>query len=56
MSTHVKMTTIWCLHMFPRIAHSHMQTKYFNEWEFHHVNDIGKVLAPYAPSSITLKH
>ncbi len=27
-------------------------TKYFDEWEFHRVNNIGKVLAPYAPSSI----
>ncbi len=30
-------------------------TKYFNEWEFHHVNNIWKALAPYTPSSITLK-
>jgi hypothetical protein len=30
-------------------------TKYFREWEFHHINNIGKALALYAPSSITLK-
>jgi hypothetical protein len=30
-------------------------TKYFGEWEFHYVNNIGKVLAPYTTSSITLK-
>jgi hypothetical protein len=30
-------------------------TKYFGEWEFHRINNIGKALAPYAPSSITLK-
>jgi hypothetical protein len=30
-------------------------TKYFGEWEFHPVNNIGKALAPYARSSITLK-
>jgi hypothetical protein len=30
-------------------------TKYFGEWEFHRVNNIGKVLAPYAPISITFK-
>ncbi len=30
-------------------------TKYFDEWEFHCVNNIGKALAPYAPSSITFK-
>ncbi len=28
-------------------------TKYFDEWEFHHMSDIGKVLAAYALSSIT---
>ncbi len=30
-------------------------TRYFSEWELHHINDVGKVLAPYVPSSITLK-
>ncbi len=30
-------------------------TKYFDECEFHRVNNIGKVLALYAPSSIILK-
>jgi len=30
-------------------------TKYFGEWEFHRVNNIGKALAPYTSSSITLK-
>jgi hypothetical protein len=30
-------------------------TKYLGEWEFHRVNNIGKALALYAPSSITLK-
>jgi hypothetical protein len=30
-------------------------TKHFGEWEFHYVNNIGKALAPYAPSSITFK-
>jgi hypothetical protein len=29
--------------------------KYFGEWEIFHINNIGKVLALYAPSSITLK-
>jgi hypothetical protein len=30
-------------------------TKYFGEWEFHRISDVGKALAPYAPSSIILK-
>jgi len=30
-------------------------TKYFGEWEFQCVNNIGKALAPYAPTSIILK-
>jgi hypothetical protein len=30
-------------------------TKYFGEWEFHYVNDIGKALTPYTPSPITFK-
>jgi hypothetical protein len=30
-------------------------TRYFGEWEFHHISDVGKALVPYAPSSITLK-
>jgi len=30
-------------------------TRYFGEWEFHCINDVGKTLVPYAPSSITLK-
>jgi hypothetical protein len=30
-------------------------TKYFDEWEFHRVNNIGKALASYASSSIILK-
>jgi len=30
-------------------------TKYLSEWEFHHVNNIGKVLALYTPSSIIFK-
>jgi hypothetical protein len=30
-------------------------TKYFGEWEFHRISDIGKALASYAPSSITFK-
>jgi hypothetical protein len=30
-------------------------TKYFSEWEFHRVNNIGKALASYAPSSIIFK-
>ncbi len=30
-------------------------TKYFGEWEFHHINNIGKALALYDSSSITLK-
>ncbi len=30
-------------------------TKYFGEWEFHHISDIGKALAPYALNSIIFK-
>jgi len=33
----------------------HMCNKYFGEWEFHCVNNIGKALVLYAPSSITFK-
>jgi hypothetical protein len=54
MSVHVRMTLNWCLHMFPRNAFT-CATKHFGEWEFHRVNNIGKALVPYDPSSITLK-
>ncbi len=40
--------------MFPRNAFT-CATKHFGEWEFHRVNNIGKALVPYDPSSITLK-
>jgi len=30
-------------------------TRYFGELKFHHINDVGKVLVLYAPSSIFLK-
>jgi hypothetical protein len=30
-------------------------TKYFDEWEFHRINNIGMALASYTLSSITLK-
>jgi len=30
-------------------------TRYFSEWEFHYINDIGKALVLYAPRSITFK-
>jgi len=29
--------------------------RYFGEWEFHFISDVGKVLVMYAPSSIALK-
>ncbi len=44
--------------MFAHVPLQHPFTcakRYFGEWEFHHINDVGKVLAPYVPSSITLK-
>jgi len=30
-------------------------TRYFGEWHFHFINDVGKTLISYAPSSITFK-
>jgi hypothetical protein len=29
-------------------------TKYFSEWEFHRINNIGKALAPYKPFSVKI--
>ncbi len=52
----MNITTIWCLYMFPDNTHSHVcATRYFGEWEFHHLSDVGKALALYTPSSITFK-